>query len=543
MNPPRRRTSAPLVVLLSLVTTVALVAAPAEAKPKKVRDADAPSSGYKLDATKKAAGGFLGARKIGDQVVYRIDPTKKTGTKAFQPTAAWTDTLIGSGKAPASQVATARAAWIVGKYGSYPSKKQNAAVEIALDDLLVGGSYALKGKATKARLAQVAPKARKAITKLAGQVLAGAETYASAYAVTLDNTPAVVRGDTVTSTVKVVATGTGAGVPNLAVTFAYPGSTGAVVRTDGNGVATATYAAGAEGVLTTSATIANVPENRLLVLSPTSAKYSRVVVADKKTDRVVTDTTAVSVGRPTLTVPGGVGYVNDAFASTLQVRGGNSGARTATATLLGPFATGGPANPAAVCSGPVVKRATVAVNGPGDYALPTSSVPLAGYYVWSVDLAGDTRNAGAQVCGGQVLEKARPQASVAPNTYSLRAGQSTPANVSAFGLPPNYTPSGEVTVFAWGPFFSNGPAPSCSGSFYTGSGVPVYVDANGTLGATNTRNAMTFANPGNPYGTPSSNYFFTVVFPADAYGRSDAFSTECLVYNGSIFTNGLNVHQ
>ena len=47
--------------------------------------ADPPRTGYPLPADGTAAGGWIGSRRAGHQVVYRIDPARKATASRFGP--------------------------------------------------------------------------------------------------------------------------------------------------------------------------------------------------------------------------------------------------------------------------------------------------------------------------------------------------------------------------------------------------------------------------------------------------------------------------
>lgn len=412
----QHRTGSPRGLLVALVALVVaalaatlLGAGPATAGKKGDKrrgTADKTWSGFVTRPDGRASGGFLGARKVDGTVVYRIDPrARKTSTKGFEPPA-YVDTLVGTGKKTVSTLDTQRAAWIVAKYGSYRDKTQSAAVELALDDLLVGGKYSLKGAITAKRLAQVPAAKAKRVRKLAQDVLTAAAAYASTYAVSLTSTPSVALGGVVTVSVRVTSTATGAGIANLPVTFGYPGAAAVgPVTTDPTGTAQTTFTATAAGPQLATASVDKIPESRLIVLTPTTRKASRVVVSAIKTATSTTAITAVRA-KPTTAIRTSYGAIASPYKTsgqTFTLAGGyaSPAARTATATLYGPYTS----DALARCTGgtaKVVGKGSVSVRtNASTYKLPTLTLPSAGYYRWLLTVPADSYNdAPAALCGG-----------------------------------------------------------------------------------------------------------------------------------------------
>lgn len=433
----------PAAVAASLVVLSALSVVPAGA----ATTADAPWSGYQVAKNGTASGGWLGARRAGGQVVYRIDPSRtKTVTGGFR-TAGWQGALPGTGPRRVTATDTSRAAWIVGKYGSYRYAVQNAAVEVALDELLHGGSSSLAGTTTRQRLAQSGRGS--AIRSFAATMLRDSARFAGPYTVKLTSTPTP-AGGTAILTVSVVASTSGAGIAHLPVSVTYSGEAVSGVRTDSSGSVSIAVPVGAAGPHPVTARVDRIPEARLLVRAPTTAGASRVVVAGQKASRTVTGTLAVQAA-PQVTSASTSGTITtgQSPAGHLTLSGTFPSARSATATLYGPFGSA----QAATCR-PAYRAASRTVNvvGDGTYAYPALTVPRYGYYLWGATVPGDAYNLAASTCAGSVLARVVPTLAATPTGTSYRAGAFIHGLVTVGGLPSGY--AGNATLRLYGPFAS-----------------------------------------------------------------------------------------
>lgn len=432
----------------SLLTAVAAAAALTVLPASAASGTDAPWSGYTTTADGTAGGGWIGGRTIGSQVVYRLDPGKKVTKPAGFGAGTWTGTLAGSGAHTVTALDTARAAWILGKYGAYKYAIQDAAVDVAVRHLLHGGTWALTGATTKKRLAGTGQAA--AITSFASTMLTDSSRYAGPYAVSVTAGDAAPGGQ-VAVRVAVVASRTGAGVAHLPVTVTSPGTDPVALTTGTDGSASTTLPAGAAGPHQVTATVDRVPETRLQVRTATTPGASRVAVAGLKTTRTTTATAAVRVS-PTSRVVATRSPITttQSPAGQLTISGSEATARTAVATLYGPFDSA-----AAVTCDPARKAAsrTLPVTGNGTYALPSNLVvPRYGYYVWGTSVPADSANNATTACGGTTLARVTPRLTVTPASVTVQPGTSVHGVVSAAGLPTPYDASAELRLY--GPFES-----------------------------------------------------------------------------------------
>ena len=169
--------SRPAALATAILTLALLPAAPAAAV-----TADRVWQGYRIDADANAAGKWIGGRAYASRPVYRLDPRAKTSTGGFGTTYT-VDDLAGSGPVEVTPGITARAAWILSKYGTYPDATQAAAVDVAILHLLHGGGYALTGSRTTERLSDSGHGAD--IKSLATTMLQTSKQYAGPYRISV----------------------------------------------------------------------------------------------------------------------------------------------------------------------------------------------------------------------------------------------------------------------------------------------------------------------------------------------------------------------
>ena len=204
--------------------------------------ADPPRTGYPIRSDGTAAGGWIGSRRLGREVVYRIDPGRAPVATRFRQER-WVARLDGSGPRQVTRGSTRRAAWLVAKYGTYRSPAQSAAVEVALDTLLYGGRHALGGRRTQWRVRQTG--AEGAVLPLAEYMLRASARLAGPYRIRVERTAAVVDEPT-GFTVRVVAARSGEPIPHLPVSVRFGG--GIRTRdTDSTGTVRAGLTAGRPG--------------------------------------------------------------------------------------------------------------------------------------------------------------------------------------------------------------------------------------------------------------------------------------------------------
>lgn len=434
----------PAVATTAIALTIAL-SPTAHAVPT----ADPAWSGFPLTTKTTASGGWLGARKADGQVVYRIDPSRpKAVTSSLKP-AAWASLLTGAGPRKVSATDTARAAWLVGKYGDYRYDIQNAAVEVALNELLHGGRWSLNGAATRKRLKQTSRGSQ--IRSFARTMLASSTRYAGPYAVAVTPTSPKTGGRLAVA-VKVTASRTKVGIASLPVTVTYAGTTYRGLRTAQDGTVTTSFPAGAAGTRDVTVVVDRLPETRLLVRTPATAGASRVIVAGRKTSRTTTVPAVVKTA-PRLTTTSTSSTITTTQSPTGQfsVTGSQPGTRTATVSLYGPF---GSAAAATCAKASLAMSGTVAVTGNGSYSFPGLRVPRYGYYIWGVGLPADASNAAASACAGTVLARVTPEFSVAPSKTQYRTRSFVQALLTLGSLPTGY--AGTATMRLYGPFTTAG---------------------------------------------------------------------------------------
>ena len=421
----------------------ALVAPPSPAAPQR-RTADQPRVGYALPADGTASGGWLGSRTVARRAVYRIDPAREPSTPRFGP-GRWIRTPSGSGPVRVTRSRAQRAAWLLAKYGTYPSDAQAAAVEVAVHALLHGGAYGRSGSRTAERLRRSG--AAEAIAPLADYMLERSRRLAGPYRVRVTATGAAV-GDEASFAVRVTSIRSGAPIPGLPIDVRFEGAKVSGV-TDDRGRVAAAAAAPVAGPRQARVTVRRLPTHRLLVRRPVRGTASRVVVAGRKESRTLAPRVAVQA-RPAARVSApSVGRVPAPVPGTLRVSAGYPSPRLATLTLHGPF----PTREEATCvAGSGVRSARQEVRADGDYTAPPLSVGTAGVYRWSVALAGNTYNLPAAACGERLVVKAVPEVSVVRAARAVAPGADTRARLSVSGLPAGYAE--DVAVRLYGPFLS-----------------------------------------------------------------------------------------
>jgi len=418
MNPDRRplrvaarstnlRLAAALLTLGLLVPAVAAEAA------------SVPWSGYRIKPAPTADGGFMGARKTDGKVTYRLDAEARRRTAGYRPV-----------QRVAGDRRSARAAWILSRYGAVRIADQSAAVDVATYALV--SDRPLDGARARARLRATGHAA--AIRTLARYMLAGSKKYAGPYTLTVDTTPAEVGGK-----VKVTALVTShAGVPvaNLPVVLRVPGIA-EVRETNAEGRVAATFPAIEVGLRKLEVVVRKVPEWRLLVRKPKRAGASRIAVAGRKTRLVAHDVVAVRatpvVAVPVAAVPQEIGKP---FAATFTITGSEGiEPRIATASLYGPFPQGAPVS----CTGTPLRTLTAVVNGDGTYRSPATTVPSAAVYLWKIQVGANQLNAPTEACGGLVRVRIKP-------TIKLDAAPGSKLTFTVSGLPAGYDDNAELTL-------------------------------------------------------------------------------------------------
>jgi len=481
-----------------VVAFAVLLALVAPAVTSAASTADKVAVGYHLRYDGTAAGGWLGARKVWPRLVYRLDPgARRTQTPGFGPVR-WVGVLHGSGPASVTRRDTARAAYLLSAYGTRRDHRaQNAAVEIALDQLLVGGRYGRHGARTLARLRQTGDAAE--IGYLADYMLADSRDFAGPYRVTIGQTGATLDGY---AQVRVRVTSKVSGRPfaTLPVTVQVPGLEPRVRETDADGRVAVSWHATRAGLLDVGVTVREVPESRLLVRKPTRRGASRIAVAGVK--RALVRHVKVPVrAHPTVSISQPAALTGTPTAGTFTVSAGVDSQRQATATLFGPYAT--PAD--AVCSGPTAADGVVDVSADGDYLLPSATLTEVGYYTWGVALAANWLNESATACGTAFVARTVPRVSVKVPDNRVAVGTAVRAWWTVGSLPPDY--AGNLTVRLFGPYVDADHA-TCSVGSGRSEKIAVTTSASGwSTSYTPTRAglyAWRVTLPGSEFSTPAA---------------------------------------
>lgn len=347
-------------------------------------------SGYRIDRTGTAAGGFIGARRWSKKgpILYRIDPTAEAGPTAYGK-GRWVSRLNGQ--------STARAAWIVSKYGTFRYDIQSAAVDAALLHLLAGDRWTLNGDLGRRRIRQSGEQAQ--IRSFARTMLDGSLRSAGPYAILVKQANVAVVGDAVGLGIQVTVARNGRPLPFVPVRVSSPDGTANVGTTNEQGWVRLTYEHPSAGATPLKVTVANAPETRLRVLHPGRPARSRVVVAGRK-GPVVGQGAVYVKARPDVVVANKVKRVRvDApTRGTFRlVRSAEAWPRRAVVTLHGPFAHADKAR----CGERIARKGHARVTDADSYSLPRFTLREEAFYVWRVQVPGNAVNLPAADCGGR----------------------------------------------------------------------------------------------------------------------------------------------
>ncbi len=379
-------------------------------------------SGYAIPATGDAAGGWIGGYRVGDHELYLTTPTRRPNRAGFRP-AHEVDDLAG---ARASRGEIQRAAWILSKYGAYREATQSAAVDASVYHLLVGGRWRIDRRLGARRIHQSGNGS--AVARFARIMLRQSRRSAGAYTARI-GVEATDVGGTVAVTLSVLD-GHGRPAPGLPVTLGMGGESREVVTGD-DGRAVARFAAHARGWHDVTATVDPVPEHLLYLRSPERRRQAAAVEGGRTRTLVVSARAAVR-GPQTLSLRAAPATLSAGDpAQVVTTVSGDPAARSATATLHGPFATAG----AADCTAPSVGQVASTVTSAGAYTLPAIRPAAGGYYAWRVALDGTDTNLPLVTCGAVVKVRARTGVSVtAPATAAVGNSKVT-ARVSGVPFP------------------------------------------------------------------------------------------------------------
>jgi hypothetical protein len=357
-------------------------------------------SGYRIERTGKAAGGFIGARRWGRHgpILYRIDPTAATGATTYQK-ARWVSRLRGPGKRfGADRRATARAAWIVSKYGTFRYDVQSAAVDAALLHLLASDRWRLNGDHGTRRIRQSGEPAQ--VRSFARTMLDNSRRLSGPYAIQVQQTNVAVVGDPVGLGIRVTVARNGQPLPFVPVRVSSPAGSLNLGTTDEEGWVRVTYEHPSAGATPLQVSVAKAPETRLKIRTPSGRPLrSRVVVAGRKS--VVQGQGVVYVkARPEVEVLHGVKRVRAGGTTRGRFRlfrSAEAWPRRAVATLHGPYTHAENVR----CGDRIWRDGRVRVTEAGYYRLPRFELRKEAFYVWRVQVPGNAVNLPAADCGGR----------------------------------------------------------------------------------------------------------------------------------------------
>lgn len=443
-----RRAVTRFVALLSLLLAALAPVSPAPglASDSGADDRASHWAGFRIPATGHADGGWIGGYRIGTTPVFVTTPRKRPNRAGFEPADA-TEDLAGPG---ATARETARAAWILSKYGGYRDDVQAAAVDAAVLHLLVGRTWRITGNG---RGAQRVRQARDSATVLrfARLMLRSSRVSAGAYGATVTASSADVGG--ITSVTVSVTDGRGRPVAGLPVTVTSPEGGPAVASggpvegvTGDDGRTLVRLAAPLAGWRTVTARIGQVPEHRLIVRAPD--RRGQAAVAEGGVRRTLEVSTRAAVrGLQALAVRAAPEVVTaGSQARVVATVAGDGTSRVATATLHGPVSSAS----AAGCSAPTVGTASDAVSANGDYTLPPVSPGAGGFYAWRVSVDGTETSLPITACGAVVKVRARTTTTVAAVQTAGVGNVHVPMTVS--GVP--FGAKVDLTLKLFGPYAS-----------------------------------------------------------------------------------------
>jgi hypothetical protein len=444
--PPACRSQALLVLGLLLVATGLLVVDQRAANALPVAASHAVDkahrwTGYRIPRNGHADGGWMGGYKVGGTPIFVVTPTRHPNRRGYEAAHAVADLDKSRG---ASRRSTARAAWVLSKYGGYKDAVQAAAVDAVVYHLLAGGRWRIGQPRGAARIQHSGDPAT--VLRFARIMLEQSRNFAGRYRVTVTATSADVGG-TIQATVKVTG-GHHRPAAGLPVAISAPGAATVHAVSGDDGRAVAILPATQQGWQDVTASVGEVPEHRLYLRGP--VKRGQAAAAEGGVRRTV-DASALTAVRgpqkmtfqatPENLVVGGQAAVTAAIA-------GDGSPRPANAALYGPFSSA----TAAVCSGSSVGTTTTTVTGDGSYLLPALTPSAGGFYAWQVTVDGTATNLPVTACGAVTKVRARATTTLLSQAAAT-VGDNVPVQVTVAGLPFPDTVNGSVTLF--GPYASD----------------------------------------------------------------------------------------
>lgn len=419
---PRWRGPAARLVALILAAGCLAAAAPGAAVDPAAGGSPHRWSGYRIAVTGDAAGGWIGGYRVGRTELYLTTPTRRPNRSGFRAPQQLGD-LPGR---RASRPETARAAWILSKYGAYRDATQAAAVDATVYHLLVGGAWRIDSHRGARRIRQSGDP--DAVERFARIMLRQSRHSAGAYSARLTASGADVGG-AVAVTLTVVD-GHGRPAPGLPVTLQMSGTEPRSAVTGDDGRAVARFSADVRGWQQVVAEVSHVPEHRLHVWYPDRRAQAAAAEGGATRSLVVSTMTPVR-GPQVLSLTADPGQlVVGTSARVVATVGGDGTDRLATAALHGPFTSAAGVH----CSGPSVGQVSARVSGDGSYTLPPVTPFSGGFFAWAVTVDGTDTSLPVASCGAPVKVRARAGTSIVSDTPVAQLGE-LGATGTVAGLP------------------------------------------------------------------------------------------------------------
>ncbi len=294
-------------LLAWLLAVSTLTASTLAAVPPSAASVAAPAkahrwAGYRIPPTGKAAGGWIGGYRVRSTPAFVITPGRRPNRAGFR--AARPSRNLHGKKGP-SKRRTARAAWILSKYGGYRDATQAAAVDAAVLHLLAGRKWEVGNRRGARRIRASGDPAT--VKRFVRVMLRQSRASAGRYRAVVTPTTADVGG--VTSVTVRVTDGRGGPVAGLPVRVTSPdggasvpaaGPVKAVTADDGRAVVR--LAAPVAGWRTVTARVGKVPEHRLHVRKP--RRKAQAAVAEGGVRRTIVASAQAAVRGPQTVVAG-----------------------------------------------------------------------------------------------------------------------------------------------------------------------------------------------------------------------------------------------
>jgi hypothetical protein len=461
----RDRTVLVLVLVLTAACLVAITPRPASG----AHDRDAPRRwvGYRIPRTGTAAGGWIGGYRLDGARLFVTTPKKRRNRAGHEPAQYVEDLRDSRG---ASRAETARAAWILSKYGGYRDATQAAAVDAAVTHLLAGKRWRISARLGSRRIRQAPESA--AVRRFARIMLAGSRRSAGAYHAVLQAAGADVGG---TLEVAVAVTdGHGRPAPGLPVVLGAGGAAPVDAVTGDDGRAVARFTVGQRGWQDVSATVQQVPEHRLVLRPPVRPRQSTAAEGGIKQTLSVGGQAPVR-GPQALSLAPSPGTVTTGSSTRVVATVAGDGVpRTASGQLHGPFASAA----AAQCTGTAAAGVTATVAADGAHALPPVTPRAGGYYAWRVAVDGTATSLPVSTCGAATKVLGRSVTSVT-GPSSASASSNVQATATLSGLP--FPARADLTVLLFGPYASDAERSADACSSPLSDSVSLSMVGNGSL--------------------------------------------------------------